>query len=92
MLGAAERRGKVVVFIVGRVRVGDRGEGFIIIDYVARFGEAIPKLLGWVNEGKLAHVEDVQQGLENAPATLARLFEGKNLGKQLLEIAPPPLG
>ena len=30
-------------------------------------------------------------GLENAPKTLLRLFEGRNLGKQILEIAPPPL-
>ncbi len=65
-----------------------RMEGFIVIDYVARFGEAIAKLLAWVNEGRIAHEEDVQQGLENAPETLRRLFEGKNLGKQLLEIAP----
>lgn len=68
-----------------------RMEGFIVIDYVARFGEAIPKLLAWVNEGKIAQAVDLQQGLENAPATLARLFEGKNLGKQLLEIAEAPI-
>jgi NADPH-dependent curcumin reductase CurA len=68
-----------------------RMEGFIVIDYVARFGEAIPKLLAWVTEGRIAHEEDVQRGLENAPATLRRLFEGKNLGKQLLEIAAPPI-
>jgi NADPH-dependent curcumin reductase CurA len=30
---------------------------------------------------------DVQRGLENAPATLKRLFEGRNEGKQLLRIA-----
>ena len=30
---------------------------------------------------------DVEHGLENAPATLRRLFEGRNEGKQLLRIA-----
>ena len=30
-------------------------------------------------------------GLENAPATLARLFTGANIGKQLLKIADPPI-
>jgi hypothetical protein len=29
---------------------------------------------------------DVQHGLENAPATLRRLFEGRNEGKQLLRV------
>ena len=68
-----------------------RMEGFIIIDYAARFGEAVPVLLDWVQRGEIAYAEDVQQGLENAPITLRRLFEGKNLGKQLLEIAEAPL-
>ena len=66
-----------------------RMEGFIVIDYLARFGEAAAQLAKWVTEGKLAHAEDVQHGLENAPKTFLRLFEGKNLGKQLLEVAKP---
>jgi NADPH-dependent curcumin reductase CurA len=30
------------------------------------------------------------QGLENAPAALARLFKGENHGKQLVRIAEAP--
>ena len=37
--------------------------------------------------GKINTNVDVQHGLENAPATLRRLFEGRNEGKQLLRIA-----
>ncbi len=71
--------------------VGQRArmEGFIIVDYVARFPEAIPELLAWVESGEIAYEQDIQEGLENAPATFLRLFEGKNLGKQLLKIADP---
>ncbi len=68
-----------------------RMEGFIILDYMDRAGEAVKALSGWVREGKLRHEEDIQEGLENAPATLIRLFEGKNRGKQLLKVADPPL-
>jgi NADPH-dependent curcumin reductase len=32
---------------------------------------------------------DVQEGLENAPRTLRRLFMGENQGKQLLKLADP---
>jgi NADPH-dependent curcumin reductase CurA len=67
-----------------------RMEGFIILDYMDRAGEAVAALSRWVREGKLRHREDIQEGLENAPATLRRLFEGKNRGKQLLRIAEPP--
>ena len=66
-----------------------RMEGFIVLDYVARFGEAREQLSKWLAAGELVHAEDVQQGLENAPATFRRLFEGKNTGKQLLKIAEP---
>jgi len=62
-------------------------EGFIVTDYMPRAAEAIDALAGWVKEGKLKYRVDVQHGLENAPATLRRLFEGKNEGKQLLRVA-----
>jgi NADPH-dependent curcumin reductase CurA len=66
-----------------------RMEGFIVIDYVPRFAEGAAKLAQWVAEGKLAHAEDIQRGIENAPKTFLRLFQGKNLGKQLLQVAEP---
>jgi NADPH-dependent curcumin reductase CurA len=68
-----------------------RMEGFIILDYMDRAGEAVAALSQWVQEGTLHHEEDIQEGLENAPATLLRLFEGRNRGKQLLKIAEAPL-
>jgi NADPH-dependent curcumin reductase CurA len=68
-----------------------RMEGFIVIDYLPRFAEGAGQLAKWVMEGKIAHAEDVQHGLENAPKTFLRLFQGKNLGKQLLKVADPPI-
>jgi NADPH-dependent curcumin reductase len=64
-----------------------RMEGFIILDYLPRASEAIGALAGWVQAGKIKNKVDVQRGLENAPAALRRLFEGRNEGKQLLRIA-----
>ncbi len=63
-----------------------RMEGFIIIDYVARFREAVTKLSEWVQTGAIVHQEDIQHGLENAPRTLLRLFTGANTGKQILQL------
>ena len=67
-----------------------RMEGFIVIDYAARFAEAVRELTGWVSAGKIAHKEDVQRGIENAPRTFLRLFRGENTGKQLLQVADAP--
>jgi NADPH-dependent curcumin reductase CurA len=64
-----------------------RMEGFLVSDYMSRAAEAVGALAGWVQAGKLKNKVDVQQGLENAPATLRRLFEGRNEGKQLLRVA-----
>jgi len=68
-----------------------RMEGFLVLDYMKRAGEAVAALSEWVREGRVKHEEDIQVGLENAPATLLRLFEGKNRGKQLLKVSDPPL-
>ena len=68
-----------------------RMEGFIVIDYAAKFGEAAQELTEWITSGKLVFQEDIQEGFENTPRTFLRLFEGKNVGKQLLKIADPNL-
>lgn len=68
-----------------------RMEGFIVLDYMKRAGEAVSALSQWVREGRIKHEEDIQVGLENAPDTLLRLFDGRNRGKQLLKVADPPL-
>ncbi len=66
-----------------------RMEGFLILDYAARFPEAVQQLAAWVSSGQITFQEDIQEGLENAPETLNRLFTGQNVGKQLLRIADP---
>ena len=63
-----------------------RMEGFIVLDYAPRFAEGVKALAGWLEQGHIAHLEDVQAGIENAPQTFLRLFRGQNLGKQLLKL------
>ena len=63
-----------------------RMQGFIILDYLPRALEAVEALLGWVGAGELAYEVDVQQGFENIPKTLQRLYTGENFGKQLLRL------
>jgi NADPH-dependent curcumin reductase CurA len=66
-----------------------RMEGFLVLDYLARAAEAVMPLFSWVQEGKIVDRVDVQDGLENAPRALSRLFRGENQGKQLVKIADP---
>ena len=68
--------------IVNRARM----EGFLVLDYLNRSDEAIQELSKWLMDGKIKHREDVQEGIENCPSTLNRLFTGQNIGKQILKI------
>ena len=63
-----------------------RMEGFIVIDYFDRFAAAAQELISWIESGELVYELDIQEGFENIPDTLNRLFTGQNLGKQLLKI------
>jgi NADPH-dependent curcumin reductase CurA len=60
--------------------------GFIVLDWAAEFPGIRKRLEGFVHDGRLNYQEDIQQGFENAPETLKRLFTGKNRGKQLLQL------
>jgi NADPH-dependent curcumin reductase CurA len=60
--------------------------GFLMTDYMHEAPMALERLTGWIRDGSLKYREDVQSGLENAPATLLRLFSGANFGKQLLRL------
>jgi len=62
-------------------------EGFIVIDFMSEADIARKKLKQWIQDGEINCKEDIQEGFENAPITLKRLFEGKNKGKQLLRIS-----
>lgn len=62
-------------------------KGFIVIDYYDRFPEGIQAMAGWLMEGKIKYETDVVEGLENAPASLERLFTGKNLGKLVVKVS-----
>lgn len=64
-----------------------RMEGFIILDYVDRYMEAVMVLGGLLAEGKIKHRTTIVDGLENAPEALKRLFTGDHEGKLLVRVA-----
>jgi NADPH-dependent curcumin reductase len=62
--------------------------GFIIFDdYGPRFGEFFTEMSAWVRAGKIKHLEDIIDGLDNAPQAFIGLLEGKNFGKLIVDVA-----
>jgi NADPH-dependent curcumin reductase CurA len=63
-----------------------RMEGFIIIDYLDRFGPAQMEMASWIAEGKIKSSEHIVEGLEKAPDALNLLFTGGNTGKVIVAL------
>lgn len=73
---------KLGTLITKRARV----EGFLVRDFAHRREEATRRLGRWVAAGQLEYRETVTEGLENAPEAFLGLFEGDNIGKQLVHV------
>jgi len=61
--------------------------GFLAFDYEHRYEEAIAFLAPLVREGKLHFREEILDGLEAAPGSIADLYESRNLGKRLIRLS-----
>ena len=67
-------------------------KGFIIFDdYGPRYGEFAEQMGAWLAEGKINYLEEIVDGLENAPEALKGLLEGKNFGKLVIRVGPDDL-
>ena len=67
-------------------------KGFIIFDdYGPRYGEFAGQMGAWLAEGKINYLEEIVDGLENAPEALKGLLEGKNFGKLVIRVGPDDL-
>ena len=58
--------------------------GFVIFDEKDRFAEAGAALLEAIKAGSLIYDEDIEDGIERAPAALQQLYSGENSGKKLI--------
>lgn len=61
-------------------------QGFVVIDYMDRFGEGIAQLAEWVMAGDIKFREEVVDGLDNILPTFLKLFDGSNQGKLVIRI------
>jgi NADPH-dependent curcumin reductase CurA len=68
--------------LVNRVKL----QGFIILDYYPRFGEAVAELAKLAADGRLKAEETVVEGFEKLPEALNMLFAGENRGKLVVHI------
>jgi NADPH-dependent curcumin reductase CurA len=68
--------------IYGSIRL----QGFLCSDFASDHANAIEELRRWIDEGRMAHREDVRTGFADIPRTFMSLFDGSNHGTLLAEI------
>ena len=60
--------------------------GFIISNHFDLFPAFLNEVVPMLADGRVAYLEDIAEGLENAPRTFMGLLEGKNVGKQIVKL------
>ncbi|XP_027165833.1 2-alkenal reductase (NADP(+)-dependent)-like isoform X3 [Coffea eugenioides] len=68
------------------VRKGIRMEGFLVFHHYHLYPKFLEMIIPQIKEGKITYVEDIAEGLENAPSSLIGLFSGLNIGKQVVSV------
>lgn len=63
-----------------------RMEGFGVVSYYHLYSKFLDIILPYAREGKITYIEDIVEGLENAPTTLAEVFDGRNVGKKAIAV------
>jgi len=66
-------------------RTKTRVEGFIVSDHAHRFEHITDRLRRWTGE-EIQYEETITEGIESAPDAFLGLFEGENIGKQLVRV------
>lgn len=74
-----------------RLRATDsRMQGFFVYNHLHNWDSVMDDLAGWIHEGKLKPVQDVEQGFQNMPKALANLYYGANVGVQCCSVRGEP--
>jgi len=67
-----------------------RIQGFMVLDFIPRFAEILPKIEQWILEGRLKYQLDYSDGLESAVEAMRRLARGENRGMGVVRISAEP--
>lgn len=60
--------------------------GILAFDWADEYDRARSELGEWVKGGKLRYREDILDGIEQAPGSIARLYGGENQGKLVIRL------
>jgi NADPH-dependent curcumin reductase CurA len=74
----------LVLAVTKRLRL----EGFIVLDHMDLEPQFLAEVTAWHGQGLLKQAETVLNGIDRAPEAFLGLFQGENLGRMLVRLAP----
>ncbi|WP_367110267.1 NADP-dependent oxidoreductase [uncultured Psychrobacter sp.] len=69
------------------IKKSARMEGFVVFDFSDEFEDAKKQIAKWYNDDELIYRENLIEGFENIPSAFIGLFEGENIGKQMVKVS-----
>lgn len=69
------------------IKKSARMEGFVVFDFSDEFEDAKKQIGEWYNNDELIYKENLIEGFENIPSAFIGLFEGDNIGKQMVKVS-----
>lgn len=61
-------------------------QGFLVQDYFHLWDEFQREVGAWVESGEIRYLEDMSEGLEQAPSGLMQVISGRNFGKKVVRL------
>ncbi|NRD89635.1 hypothetical protein C8024_09500 [Sphingopyxis sp. BSNA05] len=67
-----------------------RMQGFFVYNHLGNWQKVMDDLAGWIHDGRLKPVQDIEDGFQNMPRALANLYYGRNVGVQCCSVRGEP--
>lgn len=64
--------------------------GFFVYNHLGSWDRTMDEMAGWIGDGRMKPVQDIEQGFAAMPRALARLYYGGNVGVQCCEVRGEP--
>ncbi len=61
-------------------------KGLVVYDHFDKTGEFLDQAIPLIKSGEIKTLEDITEGLDNAPEAFCRLMRGENFGKTIVKI------
>ena len=64
--------------------------GFFVYNHLDRWDQVMDEIAGWIADGRLKPVQDIEEGFQSMPRALANLYYGANVGVQCCSVRGEP--